>query len=258
MTIRPMTATRPLPDGRAKRRVALVAGFSLLFMALLAPFAQFGVLQTLIVPADAAATTANVISAPGPFRTAIAALLIVAGLDVVVAWALYVLLRPVNETLALLVAWLRVAYAAVFASSLINLLDVAQLLHDPTSASAGQSTQLQAQVASSVASFANGWDLALAIFGLSLLGLGALILKSIDFPKVLGALVMLAGIGYLADSFGAILVPGYSWTVSTFTFVGEALLIVWLFRIAFKASRPSQSPRTAVPAPARPAEAAAR
>jgi hypothetical protein len=47
-------------------------------------------------------------------------------------------------------------------------------------------------------------------------------------------------------------------TISTFTFVGEALLIVWLFRIALKASRSSESPRTAVPALARPAEAAAR
>ena len=257
MTIGPMTATRPLPDGRSRRNVALVAAFSLLFMALLAPFAHFGVLQTLIVPADAAATTANIIGAPGLFRAAIAAFLIVAILDVVVAWALYVLLRPVNEILALLVAWLRVVYAAVFAYALVNLFDVAQLLNGAT-ATTVQSAQLTGQVASSMASFTNGWDLALAIFGLQLVGLGVLILKSIDFPRVLGALVTLAGVGYLADSFGAILVPGYSWTVSTFTFVGEALLIVWLFRIAFKASRSSESHRTVVPAPARPAEAVAR
>jgi hypothetical protein len=257
MTIRPMTATRPLPDGRARRRVALVAGFSLLFMALLAPFAQFGVLQTLVVPADAAATIANIAGSAGLFRAAIAALLVVAVLDVVVAWALYLLLRPVNEGLALLVAWLRVAYAAVFAYALVNLLDVAQLLNGAT-ATAGQSAQLTGPVASSIASFTNGWDLALALFGLSLVGLGALILKSFDFPKFLGALVILAGVGYLADSFGTVLVPGYSWTVSTFTFVGEALLIVWLFWIAIKASRSTESPRTAVPAPARPAEAVAR
>jgi hypothetical protein len=236
-----------------------VAAFSLLFMALLAPFAHFGVLQTLVVPAEAATTTANILGSAGLFRAAIAALLIVSILDVVVAWALYVLLRPVNEILALLVAWLRVAYAAVFAYALVNLLDVAQLLNGgPVSASAGPSELMQAQVASSVASFANGLDLALAIFGLSLVGLGALILKSVDFPRLLGALVILAGVGYLADSFGTILVPGYSLTVSTFTFVGEALLIVWLFWIAIKAPRRSESPRTAVPASARPAEAVAR
>ena len=101
-------------------------------MALLAPFAQFGVLQTLIVPADAAATTNNIAASAGLFRAAIAAFLLVAILDVVVAWALYVLLRPVNEGLALLVGWLRVVYAAVFAYALVNLFDVAQLVHGAT------------------------------------------------------------------------------------------------------------------------------
>jgi hypothetical protein len=257
MTTGPTTATRPLPDGRSRRNVALVAAVSLLFVALLAAFAHFGVLQNLLAPADTAATTANIIGSAGLFRAAIVAFLIVAILDVVVAWALYVLLRPVNEILALLVAWLRVAYAAVFAYALVNLLDIAQLLSGST-ATAVQSELVQAQVASSVASFANGWDLALAIFGLSLIGLGALILKSVDFPRALGALVTLAGVGYLADSFGTILVPGYSLTISTFTFVGEALLIVWLFRIAFKASRSTAGNRIHFGITANASEAGAR
>lgn len=256
MTIGPMTATRPLPGDTSKRSVALVAAFSLLFMALLAPFAHFGVLQNLVVPADAAATTANIIGSTGLYRAAIAAFLIVVILDVVVAWALYVLLRPGNESLALLVAWLRVVYAAVFAFALVNLFDVAQLLSGAT-VTAGQSELLQAQVASSVASFANGWASALAIFGLHLVGLGALAFRSAAFPRLLGALVILAGTGYLADSFGKILLPGYSLTVSTFTFVGEALLIVWLFWIAIKAPRRSESSRIAVPAPGRSSEAVA-
>ena len=96
--------------------------------------------------------------------------------------------------------------------------------------------QVQAQVASSIASFNNGWDLALAIFGLHLVGLGVLLFKSVDFPKVLGALVAIAGVGYLADSFGTILVPDYTLTISVFTFIGEALLIVWLFKLAIKGS----------------------
>ena len=53
----------------------------------------------------------------------------------------------------------------------------------------------------------------------------------------------LAGAGYLADSFGRIFVPGYTLTISTFTFVGEALLIVWLFKVAIKGSRSIERPR---------------
>jgi Domain of unknown function (DUF4386) len=220
--------------------MALVAGLGLLTMALLAPFAVFGVLDTLVVTDDPAATFDNISASEGLFRSGIAAFLIVIMLDVVVAWALYVLLRPVNRTIALLTAWLRLAFAAVFASALISLLDAAQLV-----AGAEQSTlqpeQLHAQVMSYIASFDYGWTgIALAIFGLHLFGLGYLLFKSSDFPKFLGALVILAGGGYLVDSFGTILVPEYTLTIGMFTFVGEALLIIWLFLRAIRGfpSRP--------------------
>ena len=257
MTNRSSTGTtRPTAD-HSQRKVAFAAAFSLLFIALLAPFAHFGVLQSLIVPADAAATTNNILASAGLFRAGIAAFLIVAILDVVVAWGLYVILRPANESLALLVAWLRVVYAAVFAYALVNLLDVAQLLQG-TNATTGSAAQIQAEVASSIASFGNGWDLALAIFGLHLVGLGALMFRSVEFPKFLGALVVLAGAGYLADSFGAILVPHYTLTISVFTFLGEALLIVWLFKLAIKGTRSTEGTRTIVGAPGRAIEAARR
>ena len=112
----------------SRRRVALTAGVSLLLMAVLAPLALFGVLQTLVVPTDATATFDNIVASQGLFRSGIAAFLIVIMLDVVVAWALYVLLAPVNRTLALLTAWLRLAFAAVFGSTLVSLLDAAQLV----------------------------------------------------------------------------------------------------------------------------------
>jgi hypothetical protein len=244
------SASRQAAD-HSERKVALVAALGLMFMALLAPFARFGVLQTLIVPADVAATVTNIVGSAGLFRAAIAAFLLVAILDVVVAWALYMLLRPLNEGLALLVAWLRVVYAAVFAYALVNLFDVAQLLSGVATV---PPQELGAQVASSLASFTNGWDLALAIFGLHLVGLGVLLFRSAAFPRFLGALVVLAGSGYLADSFGRILVPGYTLTISVVTFLGEAWLIVWLFWIAIKGTRVAERPRLPAESPGRAAE----
>jgi len=228
-------ATRPAAD-HTQRNVALAAAVSLLFMALLAPFAQFGVLASLIVPSDAIATTNKIAASMGLFGAAIAAFSVVAILDVVVARGMYVLLRPVNERAALAVAWLRVVYAVAFAYALLNLLDVAQLLNG-ASAATMLSDQIHTQVATSVTAFRHGWDLALAIFGLHLVGLGGLLFRSTDFPRFLGGLVVLAGAGYLADSLGRILVPGYTLTISTFTFVGEALLIAWLFKLAIWGTR---------------------
>ena len=45
---------------------------------------------------------------------------------------------------------------------------------------------------------------------------------------VVAVLVAVAGLGYLADTFGAVLVPGYALTVSNVTFVGEVTLMLWL------------------------------
>ena len=252
MAIRSTTTASRRPGTQPQAKVALATGLGLLLMALLAPFAQFGVLKTLIVPADAAATTTNIAASLGLFQAAIVAFLIVAILDVVVAWGFYVLMRPVNQGLARLVVSLRIVYAAGFAFALLNLIDAAQLVHGATG-TALQSAQLQAQVAASVAAFDTGWHVALGIFGLHLVGLGALLFR-FPAPRLLAALVVLAGAGYLADSIGTILIDGYGLTISTFTFVGEALLIFWLF---WRAARGSRSSAAAVGPPDRATAAAA-
>lgn len=252
MIIRSSTEASRLPGDGPGRSVVLATGFGLLLMALLASFAQFGVLKTLIVPADAAATTNNVATSAGLFQAAIAAFLVVAILDVVVAWGFYVILRPVNEGLARLVGSLRVVYAALFAIALVHLLDVAQLVQGATG-TAVQSGPLQAKVAAAVASFDTDWHLALGIFGLHLVGLGALLFR-FAAPRPLAALVVLAGVGYLADSLGTMLIADYGLTISTVTFVGEALLIFWLFWRAARGSRPSA---TAAGTPDRESAAAA-
>jgi len=236
MTDRSMAdPNRPIAD-HSTRKFALVAAIGLLLMAIHAPFAQFGVLANLIVPTDAAATSNNIAASIGLFGAAVAAFSVVAILDLAVAWGMYVLLRPVNGRATLVVAWLRVIYAVVFAYALLNLLDVAQVLNGASAATL-ESGQIHTQVATSLTAFRHGWDLALAIFGLHLVGLGGLLYRSVDFPKFLGGLVVLAGIGYLADALGRIFVPGYTLTISTFTCVGEALLIVWLFKLSIKGSR---------------------
>ncbi|MEO8511085.1 MAG: DUF4386 domain-containing protein, partial [Chloroflexota bacterium] len=157
----------------SQRKVALIAGLGLLGMAVLAPLALFGILNPLVDTGNPTATVANFLESEGTFRLAIAAWLIVTFLDVLMAWALYVILRPVNATLAMLVGWLRLAAAAAFLPALANLLDAAQLLGSPV-ASALPAAVVEAQVMASVASFHNAWDLVLAVFGLHLLGLGAL------------------------------------------------------------------------------------
>jgi hypothetical protein len=189
---------------------------------------MFAAFENLVISGDAAKTARNIVDHELLFRTIICGFLIVAVLDVVVAWALYVFLIPVNKGIALLSAWFRVVYAAVFAAALSNLFVAVGLLTDAYSSRALGTGQLNAQVMTSVNAFNVGWDAALAIFGLHLLVLGYLVFKSGYIPRALGILVMVASLGYLIDSFGAILSAGYNANVAQFTFVGEVLLMVWL------------------------------
>jgi hypothetical protein len=210
------------------RSGALVAGLGLLVMAVLAAFSNFYVLQNIVAPGDAAKTAANIIASAGLFRIAICCFLIVAVLDVVVAWALYLLLKPANRDLSLLAAWFRVVYAAIFALALTNLLTVLQLLTGADYLKVLGANQLYAQVMLSLGAFRSGWDIGLVFFDLHLLVLGYLVLTSGYSPKWLGIFVILAGLGYLVDSFGKILLPSYNLTIASFTFVGEVLLMIWL------------------------------
>ena len=210
------------------RTSAIVAGLGLLIMAILAPIANFGILQKLIVAGDVANTANNIIVSAGLFRMGICILLVVAIADVVVAWALYILLKPVNKSLSLLAAWFRIVYAAIFVSVLNNLLIVLQLLNGSDYLKAFETNQLHAQAMLSLNAFTEGWNIGLAVFGLHLLVLGYLVFKSGYLPKFLGILVVIAGLGYLIDNLGKILSPDYNVTIAMFTFIGEVLLIIWL------------------------------
>lgn len=226
------------PSNRTARKAALITGIGLLLMAIIAPFANFYVLPSLIVTDDAKATTNQILANPELFRLGIVAFMLVAVLDVIVAWGLYVFLEPIHKNLAILVAWFRVVYSAVFALALNPLLGVLQLLEKHTYLQALEPTQIQAQVMLSISAFQSGWNLGLILFGCHLLVMGYLVLTSNLIPKWLGVLLEIAGLGYLIDGFGKLFSAAYTISISEFTFIGEPVLIFWLlwyFIIGWKA-----------------------
>jgi hypothetical protein len=63
----------------------------------------------------------------------------------------------------------------------------------------------------------------LILFGVHLLLIGHLAHRSGFMPKIFGVLLVIAGLGYLVDGFGAVLVQDYAISIGQFTFVGEWL-----------------------------------
>ena len=76
--------------------------------------------------------------------------------------------------------------------------------------------------------YEHGFSIAHIFWGLWLFPLGYLGFKSSFLPKVIGVLLIIAGLGYLVDFTLFFLFPDITVTVSEFTFVGEVLLILWL------------------------------
>ena len=152
----------------SQQKAAIVAGLGLLIMTLFAIFANFFVLESLIVPGSAAETANNILVNEGLFRIGICSLIVVAILDVVVAWALYEFLKPINKSLSLLTAWFRLVYAAILGISLHNLFSVLLLLGDADYLKVFETDQLHAQAMLSLSAFSDGWDIGAVFFGLHL------------------------------------------------------------------------------------------
>ena len=205
------------------RTAAMVAGVGLLLMAILSPIAYLSTFQSLVKFDDAALTTQNILNSMGAFRTCILLLFTVAILDIVVAWALYILLLPANKNLSALAAWLRVIYAGIFIFAISKLYVALQVI-----------TADGTQAMSFLKAFQSIWDKGLILFGFHLLVLGYLAFKSGYIPKWLGVFLVLASVGYIIDGFGKTLSPDYNLNVAQFTFVGEVLLIFWLLWKGFK------------------------
>jgi Domain of unknown function (DUF4386) len=212
----------------AMRESALVAGIGLLVMAVLAGLANFGAIERLVTDGDATKTAHDILASPGWFRFAIVALVLVAILDVVVAWALFVFFKPVHEGVSRLAAWMRVAYAAVFAVAVSQLVGTLNLLGDADYLKTFSGAQLRTQALLKIDAFHDIWNISLVFFGLYLVLIGALAFRSGYVPKFVGVLLVIAGIGYLVDSFGTLLVANYSLKVGSLTAFGEVVLMIWL------------------------------
>src|SRR5688572_27182674 len=111
--------------GISMRTAALIGGLPV--MLLTAPYAEFYVFGNLISYNDAARTTQNIMDHPKLFVSGIFAMLVTFIYDIVLAWACYIFIRPVNPLLSLLGAWTRLVYTGIAVVALFNFLYAFQI-----------------------------------------------------------------------------------------------------------------------------------
>ena len=128
----------------AQHTAAKVAGFSYLFTFATVVYVNFGIHDRLIVAGNATATAQNILANERLFRIGIVGDLIYCVGVVVLLTALYVILKPVNEGLALLAAFSRLVWTLMWLVMTLNLFDALRLLRGADYLRAFEAERLQA------------------------------------------------------------------------------------------------------------------
>lgn len=243
--------------GPSPMALARVAGLLYLIIFLMAPFAEFFVREGLIVAGDASATAANIRADEGLFRAGFVTDLIVFVIEVAQAAVLFVLLAPVSRPLALVMSFARLAQATILGLNLLNMYTGLQVLTSPEYAAAFGAAEVETLAFVFLRAQSFGYDLGLVFFALHLFALGYLVMRSGFLPGVLGLLLVVSGLGYLANSLAVFLAPGLADTMATVVIVaaliGELPLTLWLLVKGVRSDRwlERADPGTMTPVPAR-------
>jgi hypothetical protein len=204
---------------------ARVGGMLYLFIIVAALFGEAYVRGSLLVPRDPAATAANILGSETLFRAGLAGELLTCVCDVAVTFILYVLLRPVSRNLALLAAFFRLTFVAIY--SVAKLFEVAALvaLDGAGYLKAFEPRQLQELAYLSLRVHGLGYGISLLFFGFCCILFGHLIRRSGYLPGILGYLLIIGGVGYVTFSLAQVLAPAFA----------AQYLFPWLMLPAFPA-----------------------
>lgn len=230
-----ITTTTSKIESIASTQAARIAGIGYVIVFLLGIFANFFAYENLIVPGNASSTFYNIIANESLFRFGVASWFIIIACDIIVAWALYLFLKPINKDLALLAAWFRLIFVAILSSCFVNHFSILQLLSNADYLEAFESNQLHAQMMILLNAHKYGTHISFVFFGIHLFIIGYLIFKSSFIPRILGVMLIIASIGYLIDSFGNFLSSEYANNKTMFivfvaipAMISEFSLTLWL------------------------------
>lgn len=175
---------------RSLRKAAKIAGVAYLVSFVIVLVVNMALLGQLLVK-DNAETAQNIVANESLFRVAIVGDLFYCVSMIVVAAALYVILRPVNQTLALLATFGRLAYGFVWILVTSNLFTALRLLTETKTASAFAPDQVYAMARL----YLTGYDeyyIGLLFWALAATLVGYLWLKSGYIPRWLAMFGIIA------------------------------------------------------------------
>ena len=210
---------------------ARIAGILYVIVFIAALFGPIFVRSNLVVPGDAATTANNIMASESLFRAGIFSYLVIFLTEIVLSVVLYVLLKPVSKTLALVMMVFRLAMTTIHGINLLNQFFALLLLSGAGYLTVFGTDQLHALVLLFLDAHEYGWSIGIVFFSVHVFLLGYLVYKSGYFPRILGVLLLLASLAYLIDAFAILLLPSYEVTpifLAVPIAIAEMVFPLWL------------------------------
>lgn len=224
------------------KKVARLAGLVYLVVVVTGIFSLAYVPSKIIVWDDALLTFTNIVHSEILFRFGILSGLICYTFFLFLPIILFKLLKPVNEMCAKMMVILAVVSVPISFINIQNKLAVLSLISNEKYLGVFTNEQLQSQVMFYLNQYDNGILIVQIFWGLWLLPFGYLVYKSQFLPKTLGIFLMVGCFGYLINTFGYLVVPGYSDLgiasfVSLPASIGEIGICLWLLIMGVNLNR---------------------
>jgi hypothetical protein len=216
---------------QSQRTATKIAGWSFLFTMAIVVFANYGLLNPLIVRGNVAETARNIVAHETQFRiTVVCFLAYSAGVFVLLA-ALYVILKPVNPGLALAGAIFRFVFALLWLLTTLNLLAALRLLGSASYLQAFEPERLQALSRLCVAANFDAYYIGLPFFALAATVCSYLFLRSNYIPKSLALFGVISSAWCVLCAFVYLIFPGFAKPVNPYWF--DSPMAIFELALAF-------------------------
>ncbi len=222
------------------KKAARIAGLLYLVYILLTIFST-AISSGLVIAEDADVTASQIMASEWRFRLGFMSELVAGGVFLLAAWALYLLLKPVEKNLAILFVFLNLGGVAVQSINTLNLFAPSLILNGAGYLDAFPDGQLHTLAMLFIELHDSGFMIAQLFFAAWLFPLGYLVFKSGYLPRILGIVLMVECFAWLLYPFQFFLFP------STFIanlsavvgFIGEFSLSLWLLIMGVKKQKPA-------------------
>jgi hypothetical protein len=226
-------------NDESQRKTLRAVGFTLVFAMVIVVLANYGINFRLVIPGNAADTARNIAAHETLFRLNIACNLIYVMNVLILLSALYVVLKQVNRSLALIAAFCRLVYVMMWAVTALNMLGALRFLGDASYLPAFGVDQLQALARLHIS--IDAYYVGLPFWGLASTVCSYLWLKSRCIPRALAAYGVISSAWCVICAFAFIIFPHFERAVNAYWFdmpmvIFELVLGFWLL---FKRLRPS-------------------